>query len=73
LAMPGGSVQEIVRNGTSGYICRSVREMTKRLGELNFDPVAIRAYVEENFSIERMVTAYLNLYRVAQSEAQQAA
>ena len=73
LAMPGGSVQEIVRNGTSGYICRSVREMTKRLGELSLDPVAIRAYVEENFSIERMVSAYLDLYRVAQIEAQQAA
>jgi glycosyltransferase involved in cell wall biosynthesis len=73
LAMPGGSVPEIVRNGTSGYICRSVRDMSKRLGELNLDPVAIRAYVEENFSIERMVSAYLDLYRVAQSEAQQAA
>jgi glycosyltransferase involved in cell wall biosynthesis len=75
LAMPGGSVPEIVRDGTSGYICRSVKDMAKRVRELNFDPIAIRRYVEEKFSIERMVSGYLDLYReaIAQSEAQQAA
>jgi glycosyltransferase involved in cell wall biosynthesis len=75
LAMPGGSVPEIVRDGTSGYICRSVKEMAKRVRELNFDATGIRRYVEENFSIERMVGGYLDLYReaIAQSEAQKAA
>jgi glycosyltransferase involved in cell wall biosynthesis len=75
LAMPGGSVPEIVRDGTSGYICRSVKDMAKRVRELNFDAIAIRRYVEGNFSIERMVSGYLDLYREAlsQNEAQQAA
>jgi glycosyltransferase involved in cell wall biosynthesis len=75
LAMPGGSVPEIVRDGTSGYICRSVRDMAKRIRELNLDPVAIRGYVEENFSIDRMVSGYLDLYKqaIAQSKVQEAA
>ena len=41
LSMPGGSVPEIVQDGISGYICRSVRDMAKRVRELNFDPAAI--------------------------------
>src|SRR5947199_749702 len=31
LALRGGSVPEIVRDGISGYICRSVREMATRV------------------------------------------
>src|SRR5439155_21276517 len=30
LALPGGSVPEIVRDGVSGYLCTSVEEMTNR-------------------------------------------
>jgi len=75
LAMPGGSVQEVVRDGVSGYTCRSVREMVKRSENLNLDPVAIRRYVEENFSIERMVRGYVALYKeaVAKSKIPEAA
>jgi len=75
LAMPGGSVQEVVRDGISGYTCRSVREMAKRARDLNFDPAAIRQYVADNFSMERMVNAYLELYKeaVAQTKVCEAA
>jgi len=75
LAMPGGSVPEVVRDGISGYVCRSVREMDKRLRQLNIEPVAVRRYVEENFSIEKMVGKYLTLYREAlqNEEGQQVA
>jgi glycosyltransferase involved in cell wall biosynthesis len=75
LAMPGGSVQEVVRDGISGYACRSVREMAKRVRESKFDAAIIRSYVEENFSIEKMVKAYLTLYEeaVAQANAKEAA
>jgi glycosyltransferase involved in cell wall biosynthesis len=69
LAMPGGSVPEIVRDGISGYTCRSVREMAKRARALNFDPVAIRQYVAENFSIERMVSAYIEFYKEAVTDS----
>ena len=62
LALPGGSVPEIVRDGISGYICRSVREMAKRVKNIEISPRALRQYVEENFSLERMVAQYASLY-----------
>lgn len=65
LASPGGSVPEVVQNGVSGYICRTVREMVKRIGDLPLDPQKIRAYVAENFSTEQMVNKYLALYEEA--------
>jgi glycosyltransferase involved in cell wall biosynthesis len=75
LAMPGGSVPEVVRDGVSGYICRSVRGMAKRLGNLNIEPTAVRSYVEENFSVERMVKNYVALYEeiLREKPAQRAA
>ena len=62
LAMPGGSVPEIVKDGVSGYICRSVREMSKRALGLDLNPVMVRRYIEDNFSIEKMVKRYIALY-----------
>ena len=62
LALPGGSVEEVVQDGVSGYICRNVRELAKRVTQLHFDPAALRRYVEENFSLERMVGNYVDLY-----------
>lgn len=68
LATPGGSVPEIVRHGVSGYICRKVPQMVECVSKLNFDPATIRRYVEENFSIDRMVNSYLHLYEDALRE-----
>jgi glycosyltransferase involved in cell wall biosynthesis len=65
LAMPGGSVPEVVHDGISGYICRDVRDMSNRVRSLNINPATVRKYVEENFSIERMVRDYLALYQDA--------
>jgi len=65
LAMPGGSVPEVVREGVSGHICRSVVQMAKRAQNLNFSPVALRQYVAENFSIERMAREYVAVYETA--------
>jgi len=62
LAMPGGSVPEVVREGISGHICRSVVQMAKRAQGLNFKPLTVRQYVENNFSIERMAKEYARLY-----------
>src|ERR1700746_909128 len=63
LAMPGGSVPEVVQDGVSGHICRNIRDMTKRAQSLDFRANAIRHYVEENFSIEKMVNKYARLYK----------
>jgi glycosyltransferase involved in cell wall biosynthesis len=62
LAMPGGSVPEVVREGVSGHICRTVVQMSKRASELNSNPRAVRQYVEENFSIQRMAKEYVAVY-----------
>jgi glycosyltransferase involved in cell wall biosynthesis len=69
LAIPGGSVPEVVRDGVSGYICRSVRVMAERAKNLNIDPALVRRYVEDNFSIERMVGRYIALYQEALNES----
>jgi len=62
LAMPGGSVPEVVQDGVSGHICRNIRDMAKRAQSLDFRANAVRHYVEENFSIEKMVNKYARLY-----------
>jgi glycosyltransferase involved in cell wall biosynthesis len=65
LAMPGGSVPEIVVEGVSGHICRSARQMTTCIQRLNIKSATVRRYVEDNFSIETMVRGYVGLYSEA--------
>ncbi len=64
LALPGGSVPEVVKDGLSGYVCHSVEEMADRARYLADHPccAAVRRYVEERFSVERMVLDYVNFY-----------
>ena len=69
LATPGGSVPEIVRDGISGYICRNVQQMAERASNLDLNPTKVRQYVEENFSMDRMVNSYLELYEDALRES----
>jgi glycosyltransferase involved in cell wall biosynthesis len=69
LAMPGGSVPEVVRDGVSGYICRTVRDMVRHVHAMDINPRMVRQYVEENFSIERMVGNYLTLYKEVLGDA----
>lgn len=69
LALAGGSVTEVVQDGVSGYVCRSVRQLAKRVTQLNFEPAALRRYVEENFSLPRMVGKYAELYAEAVGES----
>jgi glycosyltransferase involved in cell wall biosynthesis len=64
LALRGGSVAEVVRAGVSGFICRSGNDMVRRLEDVaGLQPASIRQYVEENFSLDRMVNQYIELYR----------
>ena len=67
LALPGGSVPELVKNGIAGFVCGSVEEMASRVKQiadgLGPAPRAVRQYVEQNFSVERMVKDYINLYQ----------
>jgi glycosyltransferase involved in cell wall biosynthesis len=64
LALPGGAVQEIVCEGVSGSVCNSVEELiaSARGVESRFNPLTVRKYIEQNFSLERMVSDYARLY-----------
>jgi glycosyltransferase involved in cell wall biosynthesis len=63
VALPGGSVPEVVVEGVSGHVCRSMRELTSCIRGLNIKPAVVRRYVEENFSVDLMVRNYINLYQ----------
>jgi glycosyltransferase involved in cell wall biosynthesis len=65
LALPGGAVQEVVRDGVSGYISQNADEMVEHARKLDgaFNPVSVRQYCQQYFSVERMVADYLALYQ----------
>jgi glycosyltransferase involved in cell wall biosynthesis len=62
LALPGGSVPEVVRDGVSGHIGGSVAELAAYAKTMRFDPKKVRAHVEQNFSVDVMVRNYAVLY-----------
>ncbi|HET9182280.1 MAG TPA: glycosyltransferase family 4 protein [Candidatus Angelobacter sp.] len=62
LALSGGSVAEVVKEGVSGYIGRSVDELAQRAANLDLQPESVRAYAQECFSSERMAGDYIDLY-----------
>jgi glycosyltransferase involved in cell wall biosynthesis len=64
LALRGGAVEEVVADGVGGYICSDVNDMAARTKDAaGLKPADIRAYVEQNFSIERMASQYAELFR----------
>lgn len=63
LALPGGSVPEVVKDGVSGYVCNNVDDMAARAQQIGSIPTyLVRQYVEEFFSLERMVSEYHQMY-----------
>ncbi|MGH9488477.1 MAG: glycosyltransferase family 4 protein [Terriglobales bacterium] len=69
LAFARGSVPEVVENGVSGWVCRGVDEMALYARTLHIAPETCRAYVEQHFSLERMVDDYLDVYRACHEAA----
>jgi glycosyltransferase involved in cell wall biosynthesis len=64
IAFAGGSVAEIVQDGVSGFVCSGVDDAVARVREVKaIKPAAVRAYVQEHFSVEQMVRDYVSLYR----------
>ncbi|HYM23405.1 MAG TPA: glycosyltransferase family 4 protein, partial [Vicinamibacterales bacterium] len=62
LALPGGSVPEVVRDGVSGWICPDVAAMAERIASIGVAPASCRAWVQEHFSVDRMTARYIDLY-----------
>jgi glycosyltransferase involved in cell wall biosynthesis len=69
LALEGGSVREIVRDGENGWICKDVDDMARRIGSCAVSPAACRAFAAEQFSVARMADRYLDVYRCAISHS----
>ena len=64
VALQGGAVEEVVENGLGGFVCHSVDEMVETIKDLDrkIKPKLVREYVKQQFSQERMVSQYANLY-----------
>jgi glycosyltransferase involved in cell wall biosynthesis len=63
IAMDLGSCREVIADGITGFLVNGPEEAARaitRTGEI--DDAVCRARVEENFSIETMVTAYERVY-----------
>jgi glycosyltransferase involved in cell wall biosynthesis len=70
VALPGGSVPEVVSDGVSGWVCRDVEEMATRARDLRITAASCRQHVAENFSLDLMVRRYEAVYKVAIAERQ---
>jgi len=63
LALPGGSVPEVVKDGVSGYVCKDADDMAARAQQIsNIPNHLVRQYVMEFFSLDRMVNHYCQSY-----------
>jgi glycosyltransferase involved in cell wall biosynthesis len=65
LAFAGGAVQEIVRDGVNGWVCRDVGDMARRIRSPLGTAASCRAFVEANFSVARMADRYMDVYHCA--------
>jgi glycosyltransferase involved in cell wall biosynthesis len=62
LALPGGSVDEVVSDGVNGWVCRDIAEMAAHITSLSIPPRACRKFAAEYFSVARMTDRYLDVY-----------
>jgi glycosyltransferase involved in cell wall biosynthesis len=62
LALPGGSVKEVVEEGVSGNVRKTADELAECARNLNIPAPKVRSYMEESFSVKRMTRDYINLY-----------
>ncbi|MGS0745195.1 glycosyltransferase family 4 protein [Syntrophomonas erecta subsp. sporosyntropha] len=64
LAFDKGSMPEVIKNGETGFLVNNVLEAVEHIGKLGIlSRHNCRRWVEERFSVERMVNDYLHLYQ----------
>jgi glycosyltransferase involved in cell wall biosynthesis len=64
LAYRRGSIPEIIEDGTTGFVCEGVDELTTAIHRIpEIDRRQCRQTFEERFSVERMAQDYLRVYR----------
>jgi glycosyltransferase involved in cell wall biosynthesis len=63
IAYDRGSASEIIKNGKTGYLVKDLEEMTKAVKDIDqIDRNECRKWVEEKFTIEKMVDTYEKVY-----------
>lgn len=63
LAYPRGSMPEVIKDGETGFLARDEDEMIDALGAIEqIDRHRCRRWVEERFSVARMIEAYEGVY-----------
>ena len=64
LAYPNGAAPEIVKHGSTGFLCPGAEAMAAAVRKIaSLDRPACRAVAEGHFSSRRMVAGHLALYR----------
>lgn len=63
IAISRGSLPEVVVNGKTGFLCRSVNQMIKKVEQIDqINRLDCRQHVEEKFSSKNMAEGYLKAY-----------
>jgi len=63
IAMDLGSCREVIADGETGFLVNSVDEAVEAVGKIdNIDRKKCRQRVEENFTIDKMVSGYEKVY-----------
>jgi glycosyltransferase involved in cell wall biosynthesis/quercetin dioxygenase-like cupin family protein len=63
VAFNRGSMAELIRDGLNGYLVKTVDEAIDGIKKIShIDRLACRRFVEKNFSTERMVNDYIDVY-----------
>jgi glycosyltransferase involved in cell wall biosynthesis len=65
LAFAGGAVEEVVRDGVNGWICRDIADMAAHMRSLDIPAAACRDFASTHFSVARMTEEYLKVYEQA--------
>jgi len=64
IAFDNGSVSEVIDEGVTGYVVRSIAEAISALGRIDsLDRSGIRRQFEKRFTAARMAANYLDVYR----------
>jgi len=63
LALSRGSLPEIIADGKTGYLCKSLDELIDRIADIpKLKRQACRAHVERHFTVTHMATKYVATY-----------
>jgi glycosyltransferase involved in cell wall biosynthesis len=73
IAHSGGSVSEVIASGRTGFVVNTVDEIVEAVKRVDLiDRAECRQWVEQRFSVERMVDGYEEVYASLRADVTQA-